>query len=48
MIGMRNVIVHGYFAVNLQIIWKTITEELPRLQVLLVPILATIDSGTAE
>ncbi len=30
MIGMRNVIVHGYFAVNLQIIWKTITEELPR------------------
>jgi len=48
MIGMRNVIVHGYFAVNLQIIWKTIIEELPRLKALLIPILVAIDSGNAE
>jgi uncharacterized protein with HEPN domain len=43
MIGMRNVIVHGYFDVNLQIIWKTITEELPRLRPLLTAILADIE-----
>ncbi|WP_420808800.1 DUF86 domain-containing protein [Candidatus Oscillochloris fontis] len=45
MIGMRNVIVHGYFAINLQIIWKTIIEELPQLKASLVPILSAIESG---
>ena len=43
MIGMRNVIVHGYFAVNLQIIWKTITVELPGLRALLKATLADIE-----
>lgn len=43
MIGMRNVIVHGYFAVNLQIIWKTITDELPGLKAQLTAILAELD-----
>ncbi len=45
MIGMRNVIVHGYFSINLQIIWKTIIEELPQLKASLVPILSAIKSG---
>ncbi len=30
--GMRNVIAHGYFAVKQPIIWKTVTEDLPRLK----------------
>ncbi len=30
-IGMRNRLIHGYFAVNLDIVWSTATEELPFL-----------------
>lgn len=31
-IGMRNIIVHEYFGVDLEIIWKTINERLPELK----------------
>ena len=27
--GMRNLIIHEYYHVNLEVIWKTITEDLP-------------------
>lgn len=30
-IGMRNRLIHGYFDINLNIVWKTVTEELPPL-----------------
>ena len=30
-IGMRNRLIHAYFDVNLDILWKTITEDLPPL-----------------
>ncbi len=30
-IGMRNRLVHGYFDINLDIVWKTAREELPEL-----------------
>lgn len=30
--GMRNIIAHGYFGVDLEIIWKTIKEKLPELK----------------
>ncbi len=30
-IGMRNIIVHGYFMVDADIIWNTITLRLPEL-----------------
>jgi uncharacterized protein with HEPN domain len=28
---MRNRLIHGYFDINLDIVWKTVTKELPRL-----------------
>ncbi len=31
MIGMRNRLVHAYFDINLQILWQTTQEDLPRL-----------------
>jgi len=31
MIGMRNRIIHAYFDVDLDIVWQTITEDLPPL-----------------
>jgi uncharacterized protein with HEPN domain len=30
--GMRNVAIHEYFYVDLQIVWKTVKEDLPRLK----------------
>jgi len=29
MIGLRNIAIHEYFGVDLSIIWKIITENLP-------------------
>jgi uncharacterized protein with HEPN domain len=31
MSGMRNRLIHGYFNVNLDIVWETVTKELPPL-----------------
>ena len=31
MIGMRNRLIHGYFDVNLDIVWNTVVEDLPEL-----------------
>ena len=28
-IGMRNRLIHAYFDINLDILWKTVTEDLP-------------------
>jgi uncharacterized protein with HEPN domain len=29
--GMRDRLIHGYFDVNLDIVWQTVTEDLPSL-----------------
>ncbi len=31
-VGMRNLIVHGYFIMDLEIVWKTVHQDLPRLR----------------
>ncbi len=30
--GIRNIVAHEYFGVDLEIIWKTVTEDLPVLK----------------
>ena len=30
--GMRNIVIHAYFAVDLQIVWPTVQEDLPKLK----------------
>lgn len=30
-VGMRNRLIHGYFDINLDIVWTTVQEELPPL-----------------
>jgi len=30
--GMRDKVVHQYFGVNLQVLWDTVQQDLPRLQ----------------
>jgi uncharacterized protein with HEPN domain len=39
-VAMRNRLIHGYFDINLDIVWKTVTEELPPLISLLEKLLA--------
>jgi len=44
MIGMRNKLIHGYFNVNLDIIWETVNEDLPQL---IVQIEKLLDNGNS-
>jgi len=43
-IGMRNRLIHGYDAVDLDIVWQTTTEELPSLIATLEKIVAPKDA----
>lgn len=40
MIRMRNRLIHGYFDINLNIIWKTVTENIPPVSKEIATILA--------
>jgi uncharacterized protein with HEPN domain len=31
-VGMRNRLIHGYFDIDADVVWKTVTEEIPRLR----------------
>lgn len=31
LIGMRNRLIHAYFDINLDVVWQTVTEDLPTL-----------------
>ena len=31
MIGMRNIVTHGYFGVDNEVIWRTVRDDLPPL-----------------
>lgn len=42
--GMRNRLIHAYFDINLDILWQTVTEDLPQLAVKLRDVIATIQS----
>lgn len=42
-IGMRDHIAHGYFGIDLEIVWKTIREDLPTLRRELEPMLADLN-----
>jgi uncharacterized protein with HEPN domain len=35
MVGMRNRLVHGYFSIDHDVLWKTVSVELPELLALL-------------
>lgn len=46
MIGMRNRMAHAYFDINLSVVWRTVTDDLPPLIRMLAPIL--IHEGLLE
>jgi uncharacterized protein with HEPN domain len=43
-IAMRNRLIHAYFDINLDIVWQTVTEELPPLVVELEKYLSSDDT----
>ena len=45
-VGMRNRLVHAYFDINLNIVWTTVTEELPTLR-MQVELILGADAGSA-
>ena len=45
MIAMRNRLIHGYFNVSLDIVWDTVTLELPDLLVEVEQALAVVEHG---
>lgn len=45
MAGMRNIIIHGYDRVNLKIVWKVVTQDIPQVKPQIEQILA--DYGTS-
>ena len=48
MAGMRDKLIHGYFGVNLDVIWKTVKERLPILKPLVKEALAEIREETKQ
>ena len=42
MIGLRNIMIHGYFGVDLGIIWEIITRNLPETKPLIMKMLEEI------
>ncbi len=38
--GMRNILIHEYFGINLQILWDTAQQDLPALEIALRQLLA--------
>jgi len=40
MAGMRDKLIHGYFGVQLNVVWKTIKERLPEVKPLVAEALA--------
>jgi uncharacterized protein with HEPN domain len=41
--GMRDKLIDDYFGVNLMVVWKTVTEDLPTLEAIIRRILADMD-----
>lgn len=41
-IEMRNILIHEYFAVDLELIWSTVKEDLPNLKKQIVKLQATL------
>ena len=45
-VGMRNIVAHGYFNVRVDIVWTAVTDELPAIKEMLGNIDALNDDGT--
>jgi uncharacterized protein with HEPN domain len=46
--GMRNRIAHGYFEINLDVVWETVQNALPQLSVQLTTVLLDLAKNAAN
>jgi uncharacterized protein with HEPN domain len=44
-IGMRNVLVHGYFDIDADIVWQAVTVDIPLLKPAIQSLLERLESG---
>jgi uncharacterized protein with HEPN domain len=44
-IGMRNVLAHGYFDIDTDIVWQAVTNDVPALKPAILSLLARVESG---
>lgn len=47
-IGMRNKLIHEYFGVDTEAVWKTIKEDLPKLKPVIIRILQAEEQAAKE
>ena len=45
MAGMRDKLIHHYFGVDMEVLWLTATENVPRLKVLISRVIADMENG---
>ena len=45
MAGMRDKLIHHYFGVDMEVLWITSTENVPRLKVLISSVIADMEKG---
>ena len=43
-IGMRNILVHGYFEIDTDIVWQAVTNDVPVLKQAILSLLARVES----
>ncbi len=46
MAGIRDKLIHEYFGVNLEVVWRTVQGDLPVLKTALAPVLAEAEART--
>lgn len=46
--GMRNALAHGYFKVDLDVVWRTIEKDLPLLDIQVAEVLASLTSSAGS
>ena len=44
LVGMRDVLIHHYFGVDLEVVWKTVHEDLPSLREAVSELLANLEA----
>jgi uncharacterized protein with HEPN domain len=44
-VGMRNVLVHDYFGIDLAEVWSTVERDLPNLRAQLATVMASVSDG---
>jgi len=47
-IGMRDKLIHDYFGIDLEVVWKTVHNDLPPLQEAVVDVLAALEPENTE